>query len=70
MLAILGAFLTTVLGVLGAVAPARVARLVGIEPLGGFGLSEVRATYGGFFIALGGAAVELAIGLLLLSGVA
>jgi hypothetical protein len=53
MLATLGAALTLALGLLGACAPRTAARLVGIEPQGGVGLAEVRATYGGLFIALG-----------------
>ena len=57
MLAILGALLTITLGLLGAVTPRRVSKVVGIEPIGGIGLSEVRATYGGLFIALGGACI-------------
>ncbi len=100
------------MGLLGVLAPNRVARLVSIEPVGGLGVSEIRATYGGLFLAmgvtcllirspdayliagaswvgagflrfpslildkgsfpkaLGGAAVELTIGLLLLAGAA
>jgi hypothetical protein len=59
MLATIGALLTIGLGVLGAVAPHRAARLVGIAPVGGVGVSEIRATYGGLFIALGAACLAL-----------
>jgi hypothetical protein len=59
MLANLGAILTLALGLFGALAPSRVAGFVGIQPLGGAGLSEVRATYGGLFIAMGGACLVL-----------
>ena len=41
------------MGVLGAVSPGRAARLVSIQPIGGLGASEVRATYGGLFLAMG-----------------
>ena len=59
MLANLGALLTIALGLFGALAPARAAGFVGIQPLGGAGLSEVRATYGGLFIAMGAACLVL-----------
>jgi hypothetical protein len=59
MLATLGALITVALGLLGALAPAAVARLVGVQPVGGVGLSEVRATYGGLFLGLGGACLVL-----------
>lgn len=59
MLAMLGALLTIGFGLLGALAPRRAANFVGISPLGGPGLSEVRATYGGLFIALGGSCLYL-----------
>lgn len=59
MLANLGAVLTVLLGLLGAIVPNRAANLVGIEPLGGFGVSEVRATYGGLFLAMGGCCLYL-----------
>jgi hypothetical protein len=100
MLSIIGAVLCTAMGLLGVLAPYRAAKLVSIEPVGGLGVSEIRATYGGVFRspdayliagaswlgagllrfpslvldkgsfpkALGGAALELTIGILLLSG--
>ena len=48
-----GALVTFALGVLGLVRPLAAAKLVGIEPVGTLGVSEVRATYGGLFAALG-----------------
>jgi hypothetical protein len=59
MLATLGAALTVLLGLLGAISPNRIADLVGIKPLGGFGVSEIRATYGGLFLAMGGCCLSL-----------
>jgi hypothetical protein len=57
MLATLGALITVALGLLGALAPAAAARLVGVQPVGG--VSEIRATYGGLFLGLGGACLVL-----------
>jgi hypothetical protein len=48
-----GALVTIGLGMLGLVRPLAAAKLVGIEPIGTLGVSEVRATYGGLFTALG-----------------
>ena len=48
-----GALVTLALGALGLVRPEAAARLVGLEPRGRLGGSELRATYGGFFAALG-----------------
>jgi hypothetical protein len=59
VLATLGTLLTVFLGLLGALAPHRAAHLVGIKPLGGFGTSEIRATYGGLFLAMGGSCLYL-----------
>jgi hypothetical protein len=50
-----GAIATLALGMAGLVLPARVAAMVGLTPIGGPGLAEVRATYGGLFIGLGAA---------------
>ncbi|MBM3955277.1 MAG: DUF4345 domain-containing protein [Planctomycetes bacterium] len=47
------ALVTALLGCAGLVWPAAVANVVGIEPRGALGLAEIRATYGGFFLALG-----------------
>ena len=53
MLSIIGAVLCTAMGLLGVLAPNRAAKLVSIEPVGGLGVSEIRATYGGVFLAMG-----------------
>lgn len=49
-----GALITLVLGFLALVYPNVIARFVSVEPIGLTGVAEVRATYGGFFAALGG----------------
>lgn len=49
----LGALGTLVLGGLGLLRPEAVSRLVGLAPAAPEGRSELRATYGGFFAALG-----------------
>ena len=49
----IGAAATFLLGSLGLVAPAKAAALVSISPLGLNGKSEIRATYGGLFAAMG-----------------
>jgi hypothetical protein len=48
-----GALVTLALGLLGLVRPRAAARLVDLEPRGRLGGSELRATYGGLFAALG-----------------
>lgn len=48
-----GALATLILGILGLLAPAKAARFVSISPEGANGMSEIRATYGGLFVALG-----------------
>ena len=53
VLAHLGAVATTALGGLGLFFPARAAAFTNISPVGENGVSEIRATYGGFFAALG-----------------
>jgi hypothetical protein len=58
-LAMAGALATLALGLLGLLAPARVASLIGIGADGALGRSEVRATYGGVFIGLGAACLAL-----------
>jgi len=50
-----GALATLALGMAGLLLPTRIAALVGLTPIGGPGLAEVRATYGGLFIGLGAA---------------
>lgn len=52
----LGAVGTLMLGWFGLIAPMRAARMVGLVPDGSRGISELRATYGGLFIAMGLAA--------------
>lgn len=49
----LGAVLCAAMGLLGIFFPTVAARLVSIQPIGGIGMSEVRATYGGLFLAMG-----------------
>ena len=49
----LGAIITVGLGALGLLAPLRAARMVGLQPDGGRGLTELRATYGGLFVGMG-----------------
>ena len=53
MIANLGACLTLGLGLLGLFAPTRAAALTSLSPLGPNGRSEMRATYGGLFAAMG-----------------
>lgn len=57
VLHLVGALLTAALGGLGLLRPAAAARLIGLEPTGRLGRSELRATYGGLFFALGAFAV-------------
>jgi hypothetical protein len=49
----LGAAITLGLGVFGLFWPLAAANLVGIQPEGERGISEIRATYGGIFLAMG-----------------
>ena len=49
----IGAVATLLMGCLGAFFPARAAQLTNISPIGATGTSEIRATYGGLFVALG-----------------
>ena len=53
LLANCGAVVTAVLGCFGLLFPSAVSRVLGIRPDGPLGISEVRATYGGFFLCLG-----------------
>jgi hypothetical protein len=48
-----GAVVTAVLGCLGLLFPSAVGRVLGLEPDKPLGISEFRATYGGFFLCLG-----------------
>lgn len=54
-----GAVITMGLGVMSLLAPQLTARFTSIKPQGKIGISEIRATYGGFFIALGLGAIVL-----------
>jgi hypothetical protein len=49
----LGAVITLGLGVLGLFAPTRASSFANVQPVGLIGKSEIRATYGGLFVALG-----------------
>ncbi len=53
ILANVGAVVTTLLGLLGLCLPDKAAAFVSISPVGLNGRSEIRATYGGLFAALG-----------------
>jgi hypothetical protein len=48
-----GALITAALGMFGLFFPLAAAGLVGIEPVDERGISEIRATYGGIFLAIG-----------------
>ncbi len=48
-----GALITAGLGVVGLVRPSAASAFTSLEPRGKIGVSEIRATYGGFFLALG-----------------
>lgn len=49
-----GALVTAGLGLMALVRPSAAASFTSIQPQGLLGVSEIRATYGGFFLALGG----------------
>ena len=53
LLANCGAVVTAVLGFFGLLFPSAVSRVLGIQPDGPLGISDFRATYGGFFLCLG-----------------
>lgn len=53
MLSVIGALVCAAMGLLGVLAPGKAAKLVSIQPVGGLGVSEIRATYGGLFFAMG-----------------
>lgn len=57
ILANIGAVVTTLLGLLGLFLPDKAAAFVSISPVGLNGRSEIRATYGGLFVALGVACI-------------
>jgi hypothetical protein len=54
-----GAVVTLLLGCLGLFFPSRAAAFTSIAPVGPTGVSEIRATYGGLFAALGLACLVL-----------
>ena len=47
-----GAVLTVFLGVLAVLSPGTVEKFVSVQAVGKLGVSEIRATYGGFFLGL------------------
>lgn len=49
----IGSAITAGLGVIGLIRPSSAAAFTSIQPVGLLGVSEIRATYGGFFLALG-----------------
>ncbi|MGH7785489.1 MAG: DUF4345 family protein [Candidatus Binatia bacterium] len=53
MLNNVGAAITAGLGVMGLLRPSAAAAFTSMQPQGLTGVSEVRATYGGFFLVLG-----------------
>lgn len=53
VLRIIGATITAGLGLMGLISPASAAKFTSISPVGKVGVSEIRATYGGFFLAMG-----------------
>ncbi len=55
----IGSVATLLLGCLGLFFPSRVAAFTSISPVGPTGVSEIRATYGGLFAALGLACLAL-----------
>lgn len=48
-----GSAITVGLGLMGLMRPRVAAAFTSIQPVGLLGVSEIRATYGGFFLALG-----------------
>ena len=56
---LLGAGITTILGGMGLSVPHAASRFTGLQASNPTGFSEFRATYGGFFLALGVAMIVL-----------
>lgn len=50
---LIGSLITLLLGFLGLFAPAAASSFTSMEPVGLLGRSEIRATFGGLFVALG-----------------
>lgn len=55
ILQMLAALATVATGLFSLVAPAKVTGFTGLQPVGGRGITEIRAVLGGLFIALGAA---------------
>ena len=53
ILGLIGSIFFVAVGIMGSLRPLWVERLVGITPARPDGTSEIRATYGGFFLGLG-----------------
>ena len=53
----IGTAFTLLLGIVAIIQPAVIAKFVSIEAVGKLGVSEIRATYGGFFFGLAGFAI-------------
>ena len=49
----IGAIMTLLIGLVALMLPLKIAALVDISPIATTGLSEIRATYGGLFAAMG-----------------
>ena len=50
---IIGAVITLGLGLMGLIRPSAAASFTSMQPVGEIGVSESRATYGGFFLMIG-----------------
>lgn len=50
---LVGASITLGMGLLGLIFPRAAARITSLSPQGKLGIGEIRATYGGLFVALG-----------------
>ena len=48
----IGASISLLLGLMGVVSPSAVEKFVSIQAVGELGVSEIRATYGGFFLGV------------------
>lgn len=48
----LGASISLLLGLMAVVSPSAVEKFVSIQAIGKLGISEIRATYGGFFLGI------------------
>lgn len=59
MLQIIAVIATILTGLLSLIVPAKIEGFTGIHPVGGRGITEIRAIFGGLFIGLGIAALLL-----------